>query len=67
MRLTDIRMENLKLILDKMCRVKPGTNLFIFADDYARSVTLAQDLMDLANSMGAEAAMAVFKRRRAQR
>jgi leucyl aminopeptidase (aminopeptidase T) len=63
MRLTDIRMENLKLILDKMCRVKPGTNLFIFADDYARSVTLAQDLMDLANSMGAEAAMAVFKRR----
>jgi len=63
MRLTDVRMENLKLILDKMCRVKPGTHLLVFADDYARSMTLAHDLMELANAMGAEAVMAVFKRR----
>jgi leucyl aminopeptidase (aminopeptidase T) len=63
MRLTDVRVENLKLILEKMCRVKAGTHLLVFADDYARSMTLAQDLMELANSMGAEAVLAVFKRR----
>lgn len=63
MRMTDVRMENLKLILEKMCWVKPGTHLLVVADDYIRPMSLAYDFMDLANSMGADAVMAVFKRR----
>ena len=63
MRMTDVRMENLKLILEKICRVKPGTNLLVVADDYVRAMSLAYDFMDLANTMGADAVMAVFKSR----
>jgi 2,5-dihydroxypyridine 5,6-dioxygenase len=63
MRMTDVRMENLKLILEKMCWVKPGSRLLVVADDYVRPMSLAYDFMDLANSMGADAVMAVFKRR----
>ena len=61
MRMTDVRMENLKLILETMCRVKPGTKVLVYSDDYARSVTLSTDIMELANAMGAEAVMTVFK------
>ncbi len=63
MRMTGVRMGNLRLILEKVCSVKAGSNLLIVADDYARPVSLAYDFLDMANSMGADAVMAVFKRR----
>jgi leucyl aminopeptidase (aminopeptidase T) len=63
MRMTNVRMENLRLILEKICWVKPGTHLLVVADDYVRATSLAYDFVDLANSMGADAVMAVFKRR----
>ena len=63
MRMTDVRMENLKLILGKICQVKPGTNLLVVADDYVRAMSLANDFVDLANTMGADAVLAVFKSR----
>jgi leucyl aminopeptidase (aminopeptidase T) len=63
MRMTNVRMENLRLILEKICWVKPGTNLLVVADDYVRATSLAYDFVDLANSMGADAVMTVFKRR----
>jgi leucyl aminopeptidase (aminopeptidase T) len=43
--------------------LKSGSNLLIVADDYARPMSLAHDFLDLANSMGADAVLAVFKRR----
>jgi 2,5-dihydroxypyridine 5,6-dioxygenase len=63
MKMTDIRMENLRLILEKICWVKSGTNLLVVADDYVRSMSLAHDFTDLANTMGADAVMTVFKSR----
>ena len=63
MRMTAARMGNLKLILEKMCWVKPGMNLLVLADDYARTISLASDFVDMANVMGADAVLAVFKRR----
>jgi len=63
MKVSDVRMENMKLILDKICWVKPGCNLLVVADDYARPVSVAYDFMDLANAMGADAVLAVFKSR----
>ena len=38
MKLTEIRMENLRLILEKICWVRPGTNLLVVADDYAMRI-----------------------------
>ena len=61
--MTDVRMENLKLILEKICRIKPGDNLLVVADDYVRAISLASDFVDLANAMGADAVLGVFKRR----
>ncbi len=61
--MTDVRTENLKLYLEKIIRVKPGQNLLIIAHDYARSMSLARDLRDLANSMGIEAVSATMERR----
>ena len=63
MRMTEVRMNNLRLILEKMCWVKPGSNLLIIADDYARAMSLAHDFADLANTMGADAVLAIFKSR----
>ena len=63
MRMTDVRLENLKLILENMCRVKPDKEVLVFCDDYARAMTLGYDLMELANAMGASATMSVFKKR----
>ena len=57
MRTSDVRMENLKLILKEMCWVKPGSNLLVLADDYARPISLAREFMDLANAMGADAVL----------
>ena len=59
----DIRTENLKLCLEKICRVKPGQNLLIVADDSARPMSLARDIADLASSMGIEAVMSIMKAR----
>ena len=56
MRMTDVRMKNLKLILEKMCWVKPGSNLLVIADDYARAMSLAHDFADLAGPPGAHPA-----------
>ena len=63
MRMTDVRMSNLKLILEALCDVKPSDNVLVFADDYVRAMSLGQDLMELANSMGANAVLTVFQRR----
>src|SRR4030042_6351649 len=63
MRMTDVRMENLKLILERICKIKAGDNLLVVADDYVRAMSLASDFADLANAMGADAVFAVFKRR----
>jgi leucyl aminopeptidase (aminopeptidase T) len=63
MRMTDARMGNLRLILEKMCWVGPGVKLLVVADDYVRAMSLAHDFVDLANTMGADAVLAVFKRR----
>ena len=63
MKSTDVRLENLKLILGKMARIKPGTNLLVVADDYVRPMSLAHDIADVANTMGAEAVLTVFKSR----
>jgi len=46
-----------------MARIKPGTNLLVVADDYVRPMSLAYDIADVANTMGAEAVLAVFKSR----
>ncbi len=61
--MTAVRMENMRLILEKICRVKSGTNLLVIADDYVRAMSLAYDFVDLANTMGADAVLAVFKSR----
>lgn len=63
MKMTTVRMDNMKLILEKICRVKPGYRLLVVADDYARAVSLGYDFMDVANTMGADAVLAVFKSR----
>jgi leucyl aminopeptidase (aminopeptidase T) len=63
MRMTTVRMNNMKLILEKICRVKPGSRLLVVADDYARAVSLGYDFMDVANTMGADAVLAIFKSR----
>ncbi len=63
MKTTAARMNNMRLILDKVCWVKPGSKLLIVADDYARAVSLGYDFMDVANTMGADAVLAVFKSR----
>jgi hypothetical protein len=63
MKMTDVRLANLKLILEKICEVKPGDNLLVVADDYVRPISLASDFVDLANAMGADAVLGVFKRR----
>jgi leucyl aminopeptidase (aminopeptidase T) len=63
MKMTDVRLANLKLILEKICGVKPGDNLLVVADDYVRPISLASDFVDLANAMGADAVLGVFKRR----
>jgi len=62
-RMTAVRVENMRLILEKICRVKSGTNLLVVADDYVRAMSLAHDFFDLANTMGADAVLAVFKSR----
>jgi leucyl aminopeptidase (aminopeptidase T) len=61
--MTAVRMENMRLILEKICWVKSGTNLLVVADDYVRAMSLASEFVDLANTMGADAVLAVFKRR----
>jgi leucyl aminopeptidase (aminopeptidase T) len=63
MKMTPVRMENLKLILEKICWVRPGTKLLVVADDYVRAMSLAHDFVDLANTLGADAVLAVFKSR----
>jgi leucyl aminopeptidase (aminopeptidase T) len=63
MRMTAVRLENLKLILEKMCWVKPGIKLLVLADDYVRAMSLGSDFADMANTMGADAVLAVFRRR----
>ncbi len=63
MKTTSARMNNMKLILEKICWVKPGSKLLIVADDYARAVSVGYDFMDMANTMGADAVLAVFKSR----
>jgi 2,5-dihydroxypyridine 5,6-dioxygenase len=63
MRMTAVRMNNIKLILEKVCWVKPGSNVLVVADDYVRAVALASDFTDVANVMGADAVLAVFKSR----
>ena len=59
--MTDVRTENIKLCLEKIVRVKPGQNLLVIAQDYARSMSLARKFMDLANSMGIEAVLATMQ------
>lgn len=63
MRMTDVRLDNLRLILETMCRVKSDKEVLVFCDDFARSMSLAYDLMEMANAMGANAVMSVFKKR----
>ncbi len=63
MKTTAVRMSNMKLILEKVCRIKPGSKLLVVADDYARAVSLGYDFMDVANTMGADAVLTVFKSR----
>jgi leucyl aminopeptidase (aminopeptidase T) len=63
MKTTAARMSNMRLILQKICRVKPGSRLLVVADDYARAVSLGYDFMDVANTMGADAVLTVFKSR----
>jgi len=61
--MADVRIENLKLCLEKICRVKPGQNLLVISDDYARPISLAYDITDLANSMGIETVLTMMKGR----
>jgi len=63
MKTTAARMNNMKLILERVCRIKAGSKLLVVADDYARAVSLGYDFMDVANTMGADAVLAVFKSR----
>ena len=63
MKTTAVRMSNIRLILENICRVKPGCRLLVVADDYARAVSLGYDFMDVANTMGADAVLTVFKSR----
>jgi leucyl aminopeptidase (aminopeptidase T) len=63
MKTTGVRLENLKLILDKMVRIRPGSNLLVVADDYVRPMSLAYDIVDVANTMGADAVLAIFRSR----
>jgi leucyl aminopeptidase (aminopeptidase T) len=63
MKMTDVRIANLKLILDKIARVKNDTRLLVVADDFARTISLAYDIVDLVNSMGGDAVLSIFKRR----
>ncbi len=63
MKTTEARMNNMRLIFDKMCWVEPGSKLLVVADDYYRAVSLRYDFMDVAKAMGADAVLAVFKSR----
>ncbi len=63
MKNTAVRLANIRLILEKCCRIKPGTNFLVVADDYVRPMALAHDVADVANTMGADAVLAVFKSR----
>lgn len=57
----DIKVENLKLLLENIARIKPGQNLLVIADNYVRPMSLAGDIVNLANSMGIEAVLAMMK------
>ena len=63
MKMTDVRIANLKLILDKIARVKNDTRLLVVADDFARTMSLAHDIVELVNSSGGDAVLSIFKRR----
>ncbi len=53
-------IDNLRLILEKIIRIKPGQNLIVIADTYARSTSIARTVTDLANSMGIQTVMAMM-------
>jgi len=50
-------------MLEKICRLKPGQNLLIIADNYARSISAARIIADVANSMGIQAVFTVMEQR----
>ncbi len=55
--------DNLKLMLGKVIRIKPGQSLLVVTDTYARSKSIAQTVTDLANSMGIQTVMAMMEPR----
>ncbi|MFC1989412.1 aminopeptidase [Chloroflexota bacterium] len=61
--MTDSIRENLRLILDKMIKIKPGQSLLIVAEPLARAKSMAYTFTEMASSMGVDTVIALMEPR----
>jgi len=60
------RMPLFDLIVRSCMRVKPGQQVFILSDDYVRSIKISEQVAETCELVGAEAIVAIMKRRTRQ-
>ena len=54
------------LVVKNCMKVKPGQEVFILSDDYVRSIKISEQIAEACELAGAEAVMAIMKRRTRQ-
>lgn len=54
-------VDNVRMMLEKVVRIKPGQNLLVITDTYARSKAIAHAVTEVANSIGVQAVLTMIE------